>query len=529
MSHLQRLVSDKRLHPALDSPAARQVAAQIGAMTRAEVYPDSLASREGVLFFLLRRGLAKQLGLVWARGGQPTIAQDFAGQVDTGQAGGLAVQYKVCPTTPANAAALRRHLSFTAPVRAGLRRSIGFGDRLGVAGPGHIRAVGSSGVFAVLAQQSIRELSRTQRTPQEVIDAATWGVFEAGWRDGFGADADHLKTIGDVEATLAAGFCMFTIDPSEHVDNAAQSDRPAVVQAKFERLPWSDLAATGRDYRRLYLGRSFQVGEGLELQFSEEQLVRAAVKYGGAVAHTARLAGYLSEHAGDNFELEMSVDETSRPTSVLEHFFVASELKRLGVRWISLAPRFVGEFEKAVDYKGDLGEFERQFAEHVQVARHLGPYKISIHSGSDKFSIYPIVARHAGELVHLKTAGTSYLEALRVVAMRDPALFREIFGFARGRFEQDKATYHISADVRRIADVQRVGDDELASLLDDGDSRQLLHVTFGSVLTWRSSDGRWLFRDRLLKTLAENEELHYDLLSRHLARHVGPFAQGPAS
>ena len=119
----------------------------------------------------------------------------------------------------------------------------------------------------------------------------------------------------------------------------------------------------------------------------------------------------------------MSVDETATPTTVAEHFFVANELKRRGVHVHSLALRFVGEFQKGIDYKGDLAEFEARLREHVVIARHLGPYKISIHSGSDKFSIFPIAARVCGELVHEKTAGTWYLEALRVAARVQPSAF----------------------------------------------------------------------------------------------------------
>ena len=88
------------------------------------------------------------------------------------------------------------------------------------------------------------------------------------------------------------------------------------------------------------------------------------------------------------FELEVSVDETETPTTHAEHVYIASELKRLGVDWVSLAPRFIGRFEKGVDYIGDLGA-----GRPGRARRHrppLGPYKLSLHSGSDKFSVYPI-------------------------------------------------------------------------------------------------------------------------------------------
>jgi hypothetical protein len=217
------------------------------------------------------------------------------------------------------------------------------------------------------------------------------------------------------------------------------------------------------------------------------------------------------------------VDETATPTSTAEHVFVASELRRLGVEWVSLAPRFIGEFEKGVDYIGDLAEFERAFAQHVAVAQHFGLYRISIHSGSDKFSIYPIAARLAGDLVHLKTAGTSYLEALRAIAKIDPPLFREILGFAVERYPTDRASYHVSADPAKVPTPESLPDDGLAGVLDQFDGREVLHVTFGSVLT-AEAGGRPRFKDRLMQALESNEEVHYETVRAHIEKHVRPFA-----
>ena len=153
----------------------------------------------------------------------------------------------------------------------------------------------------------------------------------------------------------------------------------------------------------------------------------------------------------------------------------------------------------------------------------LGPYKMSIHSGSDKFSVYPIVAELAGQYVHLKTAGTSYLEAVRAIAGIDPGLFREIYEFARSRYETDKATYHVSAEVAKVPPADSLADDELAAALDQFDTRQTLHVTFGSVLT---ADGGGRFRQRILEALNRDEEAHYRVLTKHLGKHTAPFARG---
>ena len=98
-----------------------------------------------------------------------------------------------------------------------------------------------------------------------------------------------------------------------------------------------------------------------------------------------------------------------------------------------LAPKAAAHRQKAAD------------ADHAALAAMLGPYKLSLHSGSDKLSMYPSLARATKGMFHVKTAGTSYLEALRVVARHDCALFRRVIDFARSRYDKDKATYHVSA------------------------------------------------------------------------------------
>jgi hypothetical protein len=168
-----------------------------------------------------------------------------------------------------------------------------------------------------------------------------------------------------------------------------------------------------------------------------------------------------------------------------------------------------------VDYIGDLGKLDAELAQHAAIARAVGPYKLSIHSGSDKFSVYPLFVRHAGTEIHLKTAGTSYLEALRAIAGVDPGFFREILALARARYPEDRATYHVSADLDKVPRPEEVADDGLASVLDLFDGREVLHVTFGSVLD--------RFGDRLQETLDAHEEAYYAELEAHFQRHLAPF------
>ncbi len=484
------------------------------------VYRRSLTAAHNALFFLVRRGAERMLGIL--HDNNSPVLHDFQGQEQGLILDGERLRIRLCPACYETAVALHRALPFTGPRPAGLATSIGCGDRLGMATPGHVRAVRKTRVVPFFAQQSIREMERTDRTPEDVINDSTWGVFQEGWRAGYGADADHLKTKADIDRCLAAGFTFYTFDPREHVDNAAHTDDLSTLRLKVDALPWDRLADDAMAMRERYL-RTFSIADELTISFDEETLLRAAAKYGRALAHVADLYRHLRKRMGDRpFEVEVSVDETDTTTSPEEHFFIARELARLGVRWVSLAPRYVGRFEKGVDYIGDLAELDAAVARHAAIARHCGPYKLSIHSGSDKFSVYPIVARHTQGMMHLKTAGTSYLEALRAVALIAPPFFREILDFAFDHYAEDRATYHVSADPARALCHQDLADDELPSVLDNFDNRQILHVTYGSVLATQEKGG---FRERLYALLTGDEETYYTLLEKHFDRHLEVFRQ----
>jgi len=366
-------------------------------------------------------------------------------------------------------------------------------------------------------------MERTGRSPQEVLNDATWGVFAEGWQEGFGADADHLKIAEDIDACVAAGYSFFTFDPGEYVDDGAEAAGASALRRALDALPWQDLEDFPADLRRRYLHSAFEA-DGHEVRFDDISLARAAVKYGTAVAHVARLYRHLQAAMGEgDFEVEVSVDETESPTTHPQHVYVATELRRLGVRWVSLAPRYVGRFEKGVDYMGDVAGFEEDIEVHASIARTVspdGPYKLSLHSGSDKFSVYPAFVRQSRGLAHLKTAGTSYLEALRTVAALDSALFREIYDFSRGRYEEDRTSYHVSASLERAVQREDVPNEELPALLERFDEREILHVTFGSVLKEAG------LRDRLMGLLREHPEHYAADLEKHFLRHLEPFANG---
>ena len=453
------------------------------------IYPLSPFSIEGDRVALVRRSLEKFLFLSRAR-------PDFQGE---SWHDGL-----LCPLTVENALALTRVCPFLRPQRLPETASFGFGDRLGLATPGHIRALKEAKVFPVLAQQSMRENARTGRTFAQVLADTVFGAVQEGYTQGFSADADHLKSLDQAKEAAKLGYTFFTCDPSDFL---VPVEKPALRELRkyIQKTEWDKL-------KREYIGPKFIVPGLGEFAFSEEELLRIAVKYWRALGFAEEMYKALAKELPEGFDFELSVDETAQPTTAKEHLFLALELRRRGIKITSLAPRFPGVMEKAVDYRGDLEEFRRAVQVHTAIAQKFGPYRLSLHSGSDKWSLYPIFAKETHGVWHVKTAGTSYLVALEVLARASPTLFREIFLFACERFPLDRQSYHVSADPRSLPNPFALGDADFPRLFEDPAARQVLHVTFGSVLQ--------RFGDDLKRELLVHEKDYHQALAEHLGRHL---------
>jgi hypothetical protein len=419
-----------------------------------------------------------------------------------------------------NATELRRLVPWLRPRLVGEATSAGVGDRLGIATPGHVAAFRDNpGIVPILAQQSARELARTGRSFRDVVDAATFGALAAGWRDGFGADADHLKSVDDIDAGIDAGCTMFTADPGEFVVDLPPDAPQAAIDAAFAAVPWAALEDDPASFGRRYPARLDLDSGSLELP--PAALRAAAARFGPAVVQVVSMYRHLAgKRAAGSFEFEVAADEIEHSTTPIGHVYVATELHRLGVDWVSLAPKFVGEFEKGIDYLGDRLEFEADVAVHAAIARRLGDYKLSVHSGSDKFSIYDAVASGTHDRLHLKTSGTSYLVALETIAAADPELMRRIWRVALGAYTAARASYHVSANAAGAPSPEGASAESLAGLLSDSNTREILHVTYGAVLHDDAVLG-----DDLRAAIWSRREQYWANLEAHIGRHLRPFSQ----
>ena len=491
--------------------------AELQATIGATFVPASLVRYDGAAFWYESQGQERWLSIL--AGSDHQALGRFKGALESFRDGYSILR---CRANLENGRTLRSALPWLQPTPLGLATSAGFGDRLGLATPGQVHAlqrvlaeVPDSAIAPIFAQQSIREMQRSNRTPAEVLSDATWGAFQAGWQSPLGADADHLKTFADIDACVAAGYSFYTIDPGAYVDSAADTDAPDTLNEKLIALPWDVLEDSPTALRQRYPRQAIAL-ESSPVALDELAVIRAVAKYGRAVAHVVQMYRHLAAKAVP-FELEVSVDETDTPTTPQEHIYIASELKRLGIQWVSLAPRYVGRFEKGIDYIGDLHTLRQNLQTHAEIARAFGPYKLGLHSGSDKFSVYPLISEATHGLVHLKTAGTSYVEALRVVAQIQPTLFRNIVALARERYPQERASYHVSAEVDQVPDVTSYPDEALPALLDELPTRQVVHVTFGSALATYGSE--------IKATLQAHSDAYERVLDQHFYRHLLPFTE----
>jgi hypothetical protein len=388
------------------------------------------------------------------------------------------------------------------------RFSLGIGDRFGREGVAQLAALASARDAGVeitpVWNKSHREHSIIGSRPEDSRCAAAAAVAAAKWGGPYFVDADHigLKT--------ASGFLescdFFTLDVAEALSQSAGTGQ---VEAFLRRHP--ELGADAGSTASRFLPAAGEAG---------------------------RIYRLVREHKAGDFVTEVSMDETGTPHSPFDVLVFLASLADENIPVNTVAPRFCGEFHKGVDYVGDVEQFERDFAGHVSVIeRAIRNYglpenlKLSVHSGSDKFSIYGPIRRvldATGAGLHLKTAGTTWLEELIGLAEADGAgldLAKNVYEQAYTRRGELQAPYAAVVLIRedrlpRPDEVQRWSARQFAGALRhdranpafNPDFRQLLHIAFRIAA---EMGGRYL---SLVEQHADaiGRNVTHNLLERHI-------------
>lgn len=335
--------------------------------------------------------------------------------------------------------------------------------------------------------KSNREHTFIGSEPQSVYDSAASAVADLGWNHPWYVDADHIQ-LKTVDRFLACSN-FFTIDVADSIGKpASDADISQFVQRHPELL------------------RPVSI-QGLEapLVIRREEVERVARKYLMATRQAGEIYGYIENKKGiGNFVPEVSMDETDSPQTPPELLIILAALADEKLPIQTIAPKFTGRFNKGVDYVGDLNQFEREYFDDLAVIRFgIGQYglpanlKLSVHSGSDKFGLYPIIRKAleaTGAGIHLKTAGTTWLEELIGLAEAGGdglSLAKEIYAYALEHIDEFCAPYASVIDIDRTrlpsaAEVASWDGGHFASTLRhipgdprfNANVRQLLHVSF---------------------------------------------------
>ena len=285
--------------------------------------------------------------------------------------------------------------------------TIGVGDRFAHQAAAQLQAclkLAEQGIDVIpVWNKSNREHNFIGSEPQSVYDAAEAAVTALGWDKGWHVDADHINMDTVDKYLVCSDF--FTIDVADFIGQTPEGDAVAKFVEKHSELIGSVTI------------------EGIDAPFdiSREYVEEVAGKYLRAVAEAGTIYRHIESNK-DDFIAEVSMDETDAPQTPPELLIILAALSDEGVQLQTIAPKFTGRFNKGVDYVGDLPQFEKEFNDDLAVIAHaIAKYglpanlKLSVHSGSDKFSIYPIIGaaiRRTGAGVHVKTAGTTWLEEL---------------------------------------------------------------------------------------------------------------------
>ncbi|MCE5256817.1 MAG: tagaturonate epimerase family protein [Spirochaetaceae bacterium] len=400
--------------------------------------------------------------------------------------------------------------------------SIGTGDRFGRQGAAQIAAFRKAReqgiVAAIVWNKSSREHMFIGSSPADQREAADRAICAARWNGPYHVDADH---IGLATVERFAPFCdYFTLDVADFI--GAKPDTEAVDE--FMKLHGGLLSEQGAPAR-----------------LDREAMQAAASRYLAAANQAGKIYRRIVELRGaDDFITEVSMDETDRPQSPPELAVILAALADQGVPVQTIAPKFSGRFNKGVDYLGDLGLFMSEFEEDIRVVKWapaaLGlpsSLKLSIHSGSDKFSLYggigSIIRKHdAG--IHLKTAGTTWLE--EIVGLAESGgdglvMAKAVYRAAFEQIDQVTAPYLtvVSIDRQHLPAPEEVerweGGQFVAALRHDPsnpgfnpDMRQLVHVAFPVAAKMGS---------RYLDALAANEpSVSRNVTANLWKRHIAP-------
>jgi hypothetical protein len=404
--------------------------------------------------------------------------------------------------------------------------SFGIGDRFAHQAKAQLQAIINAKQAGVsitpVWNKSYREHTTIGSKPETTRQQADLAIKELDWNAPYLLDADHIN-LSNVDFFLDSSD-FYTIDVADYIGKPIDEKRVSEFCSKNKK----------------YIG-SLDLPELDAVEVTADLIKQVGQKYLCAVIEAGKIYRYIASRKGDTpFIVEVSMDETDEPQTPVELFFILAAIADQKIPIQTIAPKFSGRFNKGVDYVGDLGLFKKEFEQDVSVlklaVKEFGLHKdlkLSVHSGSDKFSIYPIIRetiRKFNAGLHIKTAGTTWLEELIGLAEaggKALKIAKKIYAESMDHFDELCAPYAtvIDIDKNKLPSVETVngwdGKMYSESLRHDQSNsnynlhfRQLLHVGYKIAAK---------MGDTYLNTLEQNEEIVAKNVTENIfERHIKP-------
>jgi len=319
--------------------------------------------------------------------------------------------------------------------------SFGIGDRFARQGEAQLSAIMKAREQGVeitpVWNKSFREHENVGTKPQETRIEADKAVKALGWRDDYFVDADHIG-MKNVDYFLDSSN-FFTIDVADLIGKPVDEKKVNLFVEQHKRFI-DEIDIPGIDQNII---------------ISKEKIKEIASKYLGAIEEAGKIYAYIYSKKGlGSFVVEVSMDETNEPQTPAELLFILAGLEQKEIPLATIAPKFSGSFYKGIDYIGNINQFSKEFEQDVAIIQFAveefhfpKDLKLSVHSGSDKFSIYPAIRNVLNKFdagIHVKTAGTTWLEEVIGLAQADGdglKLAKEIYRKAFARFDELQKPY----------------------------------------------------------------------------------------
>lgn len=405
--------------------------------------------------------------------------------------------------------------------------SFGIGDRFGCQGKAQLEAIKKANSYGIeiipVWNKSFREHSIIHTCPADTRKEADQAVKDINWSQPYYVDADHINLSNVNDFIESSDF--FTLDVADYIDKTSEKQK---IDAFLDR-------------NRKYLGELLIPGIESPFRITLEELEKIARKFLFAIQEAKKIYDYVSEKKGkENFIPEISIDEVDLPQTPVELFFILSAISMFRIPVQTIAPKFTGRFNKGVDYSGNIDQFAKEFEEDLLVIdfaiKEFGlpaNLKLSVHSGSDKFSIYPVMGkliRKYDKGIHIKTAGTTWLEELIGLALAGGealAMVKLIYSKGFERFEELCAPYSTVIDIDRAklpvsSEVNKWSSEKLADSIRhipdhpeyNPHVRQLLHISYKIAAEFGN---RYL---DMINKYSEviSEEVRENIYGRHIRR-----------